>query len=456
MPTIRDRVAQAVVKNALEPEWEARFEANSYGFRPGRGCHDAIEQVWVRLNAQAHDAWVLDADIQGAFDNISHAALMHALGATPGRGWIRAWLKAGYMEAGRFHATESGTPQGGIISPLLANVALDGMGRWVEGFTTTRVYQVHSGPSAGRMMRKTVQAYGFIRYADDFVVTAPTKESLEALRPQLANWLAGRGLKFNEEKTRICHKVDGFNFLGFTVRSYGGKCLITPQKEKVQAKLREIKAWLYAHPNIVPDVAIAYLNPILRGWANYYRHAVSKRAFATFDHRMVQMLIRWAKRRHPNKGGRWVVPRYFGTLGRDRWVFKAKTLTRRGDLVDVYLYRLANTRIIRHIKVHGSASPDDPSLADYWTQRRTRHGQAYYRPGTKLYRIAQTQRWKCPCCHQHLFSGEQLHIHHVAAVARGGDDEEENLHLVHASCHRLIHEHSDQVCVARGLEPYDG
>jgi RNA-directed DNA polymerase len=157
IPTIRDRIAQAAVKNALEPEWEARFEANSYGFRPGRGCHDAIEQVWIRLNAQAHDAWVLDADIQGAFDNISHAALMRALGPTPGRGWIQAWLKAGYkagyLEAGRFHATESGTPQGGIISPLLANVALDGMERWLEDFTTTRVYTVHSGPSAGRRRR---------------------------------------------------------------------------------------------------------------------------------------------------------------------------------------------------------------------------------------------------------------------------------------------------------------
>jgi RNA-directed DNA polymerase len=167
IPTIRDRIAQAVVKNALEPEWEARFEANSYGFRPGRGCHDAIEQVWTRLNAQAHDAWVLDADIQGAFDNISHAALMCALGPTPGRGWIQAWLKAGYLEAGRFHATESGTPQGAILSPLLANVALDGMERWLDDFTATRVYTVHRGPSAGRMMRKTVKAYGFIRYADD-------------------------------------------------------------------------------------------------------------------------------------------------------------------------------------------------------------------------------------------------------------------------------------------------
>jgi RNA-directed DNA polymerase len=342
------------------------------------------------------------------------------------------------------------------FSPLLANVALDGMERWLDGFTTTRVHTVHSGPSAGRMMRRTVKAYGFIRSADDFVVTAPTKEALEALRPQLADRLAERGLRFNEEKTRLRHKADGFHFLGFTIRSYGGKCLVTPQKEKVQAKLREIKEWLYAHPNIAPDVVIAHLNPILRGWANYYRHAVSKRAFATFDHQMVHLLIRWAKRRHPNKGGRWVVSRYFGTLGGDRWVFKAKALTRRGDLVDCYLYRLAQTRIIRHVKVHGGASPDDPALADYWTQRRTRFGQAYYRPATKLYRIAQKQRWKCPLCRQHLFSGEQLHLHHVAAVAQGGDDEESNLRLVHASCHRLIHEYDDQTCVARELEPYDG
>jgi RNA-directed DNA polymerase len=171
---------------------------------------------------------------------------------------------------------------------------------------------------------------------------------------------------------------------------------------------------------------------------------------------MVHMLIRWAKRRHPSKGGRWVVARYFGTLGRDHWVFKAKALTRRGDLVDCRLYRLAQTRIIRHVKVHGGASPDDPALVDYWAQRRTRFGQAYYRPGSKLYRIAQTQRWKCPHCPQHLFSGGQLHTHHVAAVAQGGDDEERNLRLVHASCHTLIHERDKQTCVARELEPYDG
>lgn len=441
IPTMKDRVAQAIVKNALEPEWEARFEENSYGFRAGRSCQDAIEQCWSRLNASSKDRWVLDADIKGAFDNISHDFILKTIGDSPGRGWIKEWLKAGYMEAEVFNATESGTPQGGVISPLLANIALDGMERWLSQETKIREYQEKTGKKAGKIHRRKVSRYGFIRYADDFVVTAETKEDLEAILPKLVTWLAERGLKLNEEKTQIRHVSEGFDFLGFNIRSYGNKCLVKPQKEKVQAKLREIKEWLGTHPNVEPGEVIQVLNPILRGWANYYKHGVSKVIFATFDHHVVKMLIKWAKRRHPSKGIRWVIPRYFGRIGGDHWVFKGRTLDRWGCLVDSYLYRTASTPIIRHIKVRGQASPDDPSLQAYWDKRRTRYGKAYFAQGSKLYRVAEGQQWKCPICRQHLFNGEDsnIHIHHVKEVAKGGCNEEENLQLVHASCHQQIH-----------------
>lgn len=441
IPTMKDRVAQAVMKNALEPEWEARFEANSYGFRPGRGCHDAIEQCWIRLNANSGDEWILDADIKGAFDNISHDFILSALGETPGRGWIHAWLKAGYVEAEIFQATESGTPQGGVISPLLANIALDGMERWLNQEIKLRAYPVKSGKETGKVKKKRVNRYGFIRYADDFVVTAETKEEIEAILPKLVTWLAERGLKLNEEKTKIRHISEGFNFLGFHIRAYGKKCLAKPQKEKVQTKLREIKAWLEKHPNVEPGDVIQVLNPILRGWANYYKHGVSKRIFATFDHHLVKLLIKWAKRRHPSKGVRWVIPRYFGRSGGDRWVFKGRGLNRWGEMADSYLYRTASTPITRHIKVKGNASPDDPSLQTYWTQRWTKYGKTYFAKGSKLYLVAESQHWTCPICQQHLFGKENhpIHIHHVQEVAKGGSNEQDNLTLVHLPCHVQIH-----------------
>ena len=452
IPTIKDRVAQATIKNALEPEWEARFEGNSYGFRPGRGCQDAIDQCWIRLNANSKDEWILDADIKGAFDNISHDFILSAVGNSPGRRWIEKWLKAGYMEAEIFNATESGTPQGGVISPLLANIALDGMERWIN--QEKKVRRVKEGD---RMRNRSVTKYGFIRYADDFVVTAETKEDIEAILPKIKDWLAKRGLRLNEEKTQIRHLSEGFNFLGFNIRSYKGKCLIKPQKEKVQAKLREIKDWLENHPNVQPGEVIQVLNPILRGWANYYRYVVSKKTFATFDHQMVKLLIKWAKRRHPSKGIRWVIPRYFGRIGGNHWVFKGRALDRWGAFKDYYLYRTADMTITRHIKVKGNASPDDPTLQAYWTQRKTKYGKAYFVQGSKLYRVAESQHWKCAICRQHLFNEEDItiHIHHEKEVAKGGNDEEENLRLVHAPCHAQIHGRRAKQR-SRELEPHDG
>jgi RNA-directed DNA polymerase len=344
IPTMRNRVAQAIVKNALEPCWEAKFEAGSYGFRPGKSIHDAIEHCWLTFRGGVYAGqrpWILDADIKSAFDKISHEYILQAIGPLPGHELIREWLKAGYVEAEIFHATESGTPQGGIISPLLLNVALHGL-------------QNALGPK-----------YGYIRYADDFIVFAKTQEQIQTAQTTIADWLRERGLLLHPEKTRIVHINDGFNFLSFSVRRYGGKCLIKPQKEKVLAFLAQLRLWLNRHKQAPVESVIKHLNPIIRGWSNHYKHVVSKRVFAYVSAEIFKMLWKWCRRRHPGRARRWVAAKYFGVTGPVRWIFHVRSQT--GTL---QLFDISAVRIERHIKVKGTASPDDPDLQEYWKMRR--------------------------------------------------------------------------------------
>ncbi|WP_026796177.1 MULTISPECIES: group II intron reverse transcriptase/maturase [Planktothrix] len=429
IPTLTDRIAQALVKNALEPSWEARFEANSYGFRPGRNCHDAIEQAWLRLHS-GRDTWVLDADIKGAFDNLSHDYILKAIGQVPGRELIKQWLKAGYIEAKMFHATESGVPQGGIISPLLANIALDGLERLLSKYTKIKVYKTakHHPPK-----------YGFIRYADDFLVTAESQEDIIAILPVIQVFLAERGLVLNQDKTNIVSVEQGINFLGFHIRRFKNHCYSLPQKEKVKTFLQGIRDWLKANKQVKPEAVIYHLNPILRGWGNYYKTGVSKQVFNYIDHEVWKALWRWALRRHPTKGKRWVAKKYFRTLhGRD-WNFTTQVLNRRGKPQALTLIWLSDVLIQRHVKVKGTSSPDNPALSDYWFHRQTRYGKTYWDKGSKLYRVATNQNWRCPVCNEHLFNGEPLHTHHSVQLKHGGTDAEENLIHLHQSCHQLLH-----------------
>jgi RNA-directed DNA polymerase len=289
IPTILDRVAQAIVKNVLEPEWEAVFEANSYGFGPGRSCHDAIEQCFIRLQ-NGRDKWVLDADIRGFFDNIAHETIVEMIGSVPRGELIINWLKAGFIDKGKFNPTETGTPQGGVISPLLANIGLHGLETFIK----------QANPKLG-----------IIRYADDFVITSKDYESLEVALTQIKQWLSQRGLEISAEKTRVVNIEDDFDFLGFNIRQYKGKCLIKPQKEKVLALCKNIGNILSKMKANTQEEVINKLNPLLRGFANYYRGAVSKETFSYIRHRMWQYLWRWALRRHPNKSKKWVKNRYF-------------------------------------------------------------------------------------------------------------------------------------------------
>ncbi len=355
--TVKNRVAQAVVKNALEPCWEAQFEQHSYGFRPGRSAHDAIEQCFRRLNKHCGDIWVLDADIKAAFDNINHNALLERLGYVPGRGLVNKWLKAGYVDAEMFNATTAGVPQGGVISPLLANIAMDGMQDLLS------------------------RTFGFIRYADDFVVTAKSKEQLLATVPVLEAFLAQRGLCLNTTKTRIKHIEDGFDFLGFNVRRYSNKCLIKPQKEKTFAFVKELVTWLRFHHEARPSEVIAYLNPRLTGWANYYRHAVSKSVFCYVDQHIFRALWRWCCRRHSNKNKYWIADKYFGVDKFGTWCFHAFVKDHSGNIRKLELKQIQDIPITRHVKVKGTASKDDPALASYWRLRAERLLERKATPG---------------------------------------------------------------------------
>jgi RNA-directed DNA polymerase len=424
IPTVRDRIEQAIMVNSLEPEWEAVFEPNSYGFRCGRSCHDAIAQNFSRVQS-GRDTWVLEADIKGFFDYIAHESILQQLGNLPKKNLIKGWLKAGFIFKGFFNPTETGTPQGGVISPLLANIGLHGL----EIFIKT-----------------TNPKLGVVRYADDFVITAKDRESLENIQPQIEQWMSERGLELSAEKTLITSMEDGFDFLGFNHRHYSGKLLIKPSKKKVLDFCKRIGREMRALNGEEQEVIIRKLNPILRGFANYYKGVVSKETFSYISHRVWQYLWCWSKRRHPNKSTRWVRKRYFKTINGNKWTFATITSDRRGKNKELILYPIAYTPIERHVKVKGEASPDNPSLSEYWEKRHQRHGKNYWERKSRNYEVAQNQHWICPVCGEPLFNEEEIETHHIIPVAKGGLDSIENLQHLHSACHKQEHSKTQVQC----------
>ncbi|MGI0483681.1 group II intron reverse transcriptase/maturase, partial [Geminocystis sp. CENA526] len=428
IPTVRDRVAQAIVKNSLEPEWEAIFEPNSYGFRCGRSCQDAIEQCFIRLSSGKNqhgefekDTWVLDADIKGFFDNIAHESILNTINSHPRKELIKGWLKAGFVDKGVHNLTETGTPQGGVISPILANIGLHGLEEYIK----------QCNPKLG-----------IVRYADDFVVTAKDRESLEKVLIQIKQWLSEKGLEISAEKTRIVHIDDGFDFLGFNLRRYKGKLLIKPQKEKVLAFCKRIGKTLSEMKARTQEDIITKLNPLLRGFANYYRGVVSKETFSYIENRVWHYLYRWAKRRHPNKSKTWVFKRYFHSHKRRNGVFMCSSKGRGNRELTHILYNIPETPIIRHIKVRGTSSPDDSTLKDYWQKRKEKDGKKYWARNSKYFSIANQQDWKCPVCGDALFNGEEIETHHIVPVREGGEDSIDNLVHLHKACHKQVHSKS--------------
>jgi RNA-directed DNA polymerase len=418
IPTVRDRIEQAIIKNSLEPEWEAVFEPNSYGFRPGRSCQDAIEQAFTRLR-NGGDTWVLEADIRGFFDNIAHESILNLINNFPKKELIKEWLKAGFIFDGKFNPTETGTPQGGVISPLLANIGLHGL----------EIY-----------IKSTNPKLGVVRYADDFIVTARDKGSLEKSQIQIQQWLLKQRLELSTEKTIITSIEEGFNFLGYNHRHYNGTLLIKPAKAKVLDFCKRIGKEIKTLDGATQEVLISKLNPILRGFANYYKSAVSKSTFSYISSRVWQYLWRWAKRRHPNKNTTWVRKRYFKTINGNKWSFACTISEHRGMVDRIYsLYPIAYTPIERHIKVKGVASPDDSSLKDYWDKRNQKLGKSYWAKSSKNYLIAQNQKWKCPICGEALFNGEEIETHHIVPVSEGGLNDISNLQHLHTPCHKQVH-----------------
>jgi RNA-directed DNA polymerase len=440
IPVITDRCHQGRVRAALEPEWEARFEPKSYGFRPGRGCQDAIQAIYMTCKgSNAKRVWALDADLASAFDKIDHDRLLAALGSFPARDMIRDWLKAGVFENGKgFAPTEEGTPQGGVISPLLLNVALHGLEE------TAGVRYVTSGKSAGDTKPGSPVV---IRYADDLIALCHSLEQAEQVKARLAEWLAPRGLIFNEDKTTVVHlQQDGFNFLGFNVRRFSnGKLLIKPSK----AAMRRIRARLATEiralrgSNVV--AVLATLSPIVRGWAAYYRCVVSKRAFTALDDYMWKLTYKWACYSHSNKPKFWITNRYYGrfnTARQDNWVFGHRAS-------GGYLPKFAWTKIVRHYMVPGTASPDDPELAAYWADRR-RKRKPPMDDGTL--RLLQQQRGRCPLCEDYLLHADRepdtpreweqwltatrKAITKYNLVAHGWKEPSNEFRLVHINCYR--------------------
>jgi RNA-directed DNA polymerase len=398
IPVIMDRCHQARVRNALEPEWEARFEARSYGFRPGRGCADAIASLFTTLKGKSRRVWIIDADLSAAFDKIDHSRLLEALGSFPGRDMIAGWLTAGVVEDGLLAPTEEGTPQGGVISPLLMNVALHGL----EAAAGVR-YQFF-GRHAGDTRPDSPVV---VRYADDLVVCAFSKEHAAQVKTRLAEWLASRGLVFNEDKTKIVHLTEGFDFLGFNVRRYrNGKLLIKPSPAAVERLRKRLAAEMRALRGSNAAAVIAVLNPIIRGWAAYYRGVVSSKIFGELDNYVWKLTYRWAKRTHGGKPKRWIVRRYFGRFDRfrgDNWVFGNRAgIDDRGNVP--HLVKFAWTDIVRHQLVTGTASPDDPDLIDYWARRRRR-----VKPPLDSYnlRLLTRQDGRCPLCGCPLLTADQ-------------------------------------------------
>jgi RNA-directed DNA polymerase len=441
IPVIADRALQALALNALEPEWEARFEPRSYGFRPGRGCHDAIVAIHTTASRQdARRLWVLDADLEAAFDRLSHDHILASLGTFPARDLVRRWLRAGVIEDGRFAPTGEGTPQGGVISPALMNVALHGM----EQAAGVRYWE-------GSTLRAAPGTPVLVRYADDLAVLCASRAQAEQVKARLAEWLEPRGLAFNEAKTRIVHLSQGFDFLGFSIRRYpNGKLLTKPSKEAMRRIRERLSTEATAMRGANADALIARLNPIITGWAAYYRIGVSKHAFGTLDAHLWRLAWKWARYSHPNKPRRWIIARYFGMFNparQDKWVLGSRE-------TGFYLRKFAWTKIVRHRMVAGRASPDDPALTGYW-QKRRRRDRLPVDPAT--WHLLRRQRGRCPLCRGlllhadrqpqspeewqqwHTATRKAIRKHAITSVTDlGTPDERAAYHLIHAYCRNRI------------------
>ena len=424
IPIIKDRVFQNVVKNSLEPQWEAKFEPSTYGFRPKRSGQDAIVNLFTKLSSQSTRKWIFEGDFKGCFDNLNHEYIMKCLIDFPAKDAIQKWLKAGFIDNNSFHDTDSGTPQGGIVSPLLANIALHGMEKELGV----------SYRKNGEYYTLTSKSVGVVKYADDFVIVCKTKEEAMSMYEKLKPYLNKRGLTLAENKTKVTHIEEGFDFLGFNLRQYkvnkGMKLLIKPSKasiKKAKETIRNTFNQLKGRP--VVDLIIK-LNPIIRGIGNYWSAVVSKKIFSIIDSYIWLKTMKHLKRLHNNKSTKWIYSRYFkpdyAGVSKDKWILTDP----HNEMTQ--LFKMSWIPIVRHEVIKYKNSPDDASLKEYFEKRDKKE---FLRNNIMSRRkLAKSSNYKCRVCKQSLVGEEELKINQIVPKKLGGVESYGNLELLHQSC----------------------
>jgi RNA-directed DNA polymerase len=424
IPIIKDRIFQNIVKNALEPQWEASFESSSYGFRPKRSAQDAIQNLFTKLSARSTRQWIFEGDFKGCFDNLNHQYIMNCLEGFPAKATVYKWLKAGYVDNNTFNSTDTGTPQGGIVSPLLANIALHGM----EEALGVKYYLDRGNHILAR------NSVGVVRYADDFVIVCKTKEEAQTMYEKLKPYLEKRGLTLANDKTKVTHISEGFDFLGFNLRQYkinnGMRLLIKPSKASIRKAKETIKTVFKQMRGKPVRELVMELNPIVRGIGNYYSSQVSKKVYGSLDRYIWIKTRKYLKNLHDKKPFKWIYKRYFKPdymgASKDKWI-----LTDPHDS-KTQLFKMSWTPIVRHAVVKFRNSPDDASLKAYFEERDKKD---FIRNNVFSRRkLAKSSNYKCRVCKQSLVGEEPLKINLIVPLKLNGDERYGNMELLHKAC----------------------
>jgi len=442
IPTMKDRAMQALYLLALEPVSETLADHNSYGFRPHRTAADAIEQCYTTLGKKHSAQWVLEADIKSCFDNISHEWLIANIPMD--KEILRKWLKAGVVDSGNLYPTDAGTPQGGIISPVLANMTLDGLEGALERF----------GKKRSRLAFQN--KVHLVRYADDLIITGNSEELLrDEVMPLLEEFLAERGLGLSLHKTKITHINEGFDFLGQNVRKFRNKLIIQPSAKNVSNFMQKVRTVIKGNKTARQVNLIRQLNPIIKGWSLYHSSVCAKNTYNAVDHEIGFLIWQWAKRRHPNKGARWVKNRYFAPTQTKEWVFADNTdeVDFEGKRIRLTLSRTAQTRITRHRKIKGDANPYDPEWDSYFEQRISARMVKSLKGRRKLRSLWNSQSGKCLICQQTISVDTGWEVHHLTRRNDGGSHKLANLAMLHPNCHKQVH---SQLLAVRKPAPVTG
>lgn len=435
IPAMKDRAMQALYLLALDPVAESTADLNSYGFRRERSTADAIAQCFIALGKKRSPQWILEGDIKACFDQISHDWMLAHVPMD--KAILRKWLKAGFIDENTLHPTEAGTPQGGIISPVAANLTLDGLERVLR----ERFPQLGHGRSA---------LVNMVRYADDFIVTGRSKELLESdVMPLVAEFFNARGLELSAEKTRITHIDEGFDFLGQNVRKYNGTLLIRPSRKNLRAFLDKLRSQIKANKQAKTGSLIALLNPIIRGWTYYHRHVSSSATFSKVDSAIFDCLWQWARRRHRNKPSRWIYRKYWERLDGNRWVFRDRTRDEHGKPRIARLFRAASVPIIRHVKIKGDANPYDPRWEAYFERRLDVRMEVSQKRRRQLLRLWFKQGGLCSECGHKITRMTGWRSHKIIWRVYGGSDTMSNRVMLHPSCHDRVHRRELEVVKPR-------